>query len=59
MSVIRQTVKDIHGKKTVTSVRPNKFEDFLLELLYRRVGRNAGWWLAHRILRRKGVVKKD
>lgn len=54
MSIIRQTVKDINGKKTVTTYRPTKFEDFFLELLYKRVGRNAGWWLANRLLRRKG-----
>lgn len=58
MSIIRQSVTDITGKTTITSVRPNKFEDFLLELLYRRVGRKAGWWLANRILRRKGTVEK-
>jgi hypothetical protein len=54
MSVIRQTVTDRHGKTTRTSYRPNKFENFLLELLYRRVGRRAGWWLADILLRRKG-----
>lgn len=58
MSIIRHTVTDISGKKTVSSYRPNKREDFFLELLYRRVGRKAGWWLANRLLRRKGVTER-
>lgn len=54
MSILRHSVTDINGKTTKTSYRPTKFEDFLLELLYKRVGRRAGWWLADSLLRRKG-----
>lgn len=54
MSIIRHTVTDINGKKTETTYRPTKLEDSILEFLYRRVGRKAGWWLANRLLRRKG-----
>jgi hypothetical protein len=54
MTIIRHTVTDIHGNETITTYRPNKFEDFLIDFLYKRVGRKAGWWLVNYLRRHKG-----
>jgi nucleoid-associated protein YejK len=58
MTIIRNIVTDINGKETITSYRPNKFEDFLIDFLYKRVGRKAGWWLVNFLRRRKGVPER-
>lgn len=59
MTIIRSVFTDINGKETITSYRPNKFEDFLIDFLYQRVGRKAGWWLVNLLRRRKGNVENE